>query len=242
MKSKITYYDIDRNGRLKFSAFLRMVHIAADDNATELGVGYTQLAPLSMSFVLQRFSAAAVQLPAYGEEIEIYTWPSAIERGAFIRKGMMQNKKGRKLLEWVSLWLLFDLQNRKILRPSALPVSLTGEDDRTVHIKPEKIEIPTDWENWGAAYHTYSHPVRYADVDTNAHMNNAVYGDLAGNAAFTPDIATGAWEAFHINYLAEARLGDTLAITARRQENTCLLIGDNGNTRSFTAQVIYTGL
>jgi len=237
----ISYYDLDCNGTLKFSAFLRMVHIAADINATELGVGFAQLAPLGMSFVLQRFSAHVYEaLPAYGEEVQIRTWPASVERGTFIRKGKMLDKKGRKRLEWASLWLLFDLNERKILRPSALPVdfSAMGLGDEGVSTTPEKIDIPADWPEWGQPHNAYTHTVRYADVDTNMHMNNAVYGDLVGNAANGSE-----WRAFHINYLAETRLNEKIAVTSRKGSNgEILIVGENENRRPFAARVVYQAI
>ena len=54
-KHRITYYDLDFRGQVKLSAILRMVHIAADVNAKELGIGFSVLHPLNISFVLQRF-------------------------------------------------------------------------------------------------------------------------------------------------------------------------------------------
>jgi medium-chain acyl-[acyl-carrier-protein] hydrolase len=242
LEKTISYYDLDYRGRLKFSAFLRMVHIAADFNATELGVGFLQLMPLGMSFVLQRFSAKALRLPEYSEEVLIRTWPGAIERGTFIRKGDMLDKKSQKLIEWASLWLLFDIRERKILRPSVLPVELSGLGDLGVTTNPEKIIIPNDWPIWGQPFNQHTHTVRHADIDTNNHMNNAVYGDLVSNAAGggSTSPATSGWTQFHINYLAETRLNDEIDITARKNENETLITGDVSGRRSFTAQVVYT--
>ncbi|MCL2365103.1 MAG: thioesterase [Defluviitaleaceae bacterium] len=251
---RISYYDLDCHGWLKFSALLRMVHIAADENATDLGIGYAQMAPLGMSFVLQRFSARVCEadgiqrLPHYGEEGKIRTWPAAIERGLFIRKGAMHNKKGHKLLEWASLWLLFDLNHRKILKASALPIDTSTllMGDCGVQIAPAKITHLADASN--APIHTFTHTVRYADTDTNAHMNNAVYGDLVGNAAFplTQNApATTPWTQLDINYLSEAKPNEAITITtqyvqtdsAKFIEGTLPTSGNSTPKRIFTAFV-----
>lgn len=284
----INYYDLDCYGRLKFSALLRMVHIAADVNATELGIGYAQLAPLGLSFVLQRFSAAVCsgegewhlpeyseegelhlpkysgeggrqclpaydqagerRLPAYGEEIELRTWPAAIERGLFIRKGAMYDINGRKRLEWASLWLLFDLNTRRILKASALPIEPDTllQGDKGVGTAPDKVIIPADWSSWGCPHSTHTHTVRYADLDTNGHMNNAIYGDVVGNAAYAPSIkkegndgadpapvpivntTPAPWTRLDINYLAETRPGDEIRVTARASDDpNCIKNVDN---------------
>ena len=254
--NRINYYDLDARGALKFSAFLRMVHIAADENATDLGVGFKQLMPLGMSFVLQRFSASAVRLPAYGEGVSIATWPAALERGTFIRKGEMCDPEGNKLIEWASLWLLFDINERKILRPAALPVQLTGIGDQGVALNPQKVDIPSGEisgeSGTGMMRHSqYTHRVRYADTDTNNHMNNAVYGDLAGNAVFEAragDILNAGtlpdgWRQLHLNYLAEARPGEEINVTACKSNKAFYVSGEvstaenEKNRRIFTAQI-----
>lgn len=237
---RINYYDLDCHGKLKFSAFLRLVHIAADVNATALGVGFTDLMPRNMSFVLQRFSAKAARLPEYGEEVILRTWPAAIERGTFIRKGDIHDKKGQKQLEWASLWLLFDINERKILRPSVLPVELTGLGDMGVTTSPAKIEISNHWPEWGQPHSQHTHTVRFADVDTNKHMNNAIYGDLVNNAALPSPPLTTDWTELHINYLNETRLDDKITVTARRNENEILIVGETTERKSFTARVVYT--
>lgn len=247
MKIRISYYDLDCRGCLKFSALLRAVHIAADENATELGIGYKQLAPLGLSFVLQRFSAAAVRLPAYAEEVTIRTWPAAIERGLFIRKGAMHAADGVKLLEWASLWLLFDLNARKILKPASLPIDTSTllMGDKGTEISPAKVVIPADFASWGVLQSTHTHTVRYVDVDTNMHMNNAVYGDVVSNAAFTSG-GTAQWSRLDVNYLAETKPGEEITVTARRMDGTdacgeILIIGEAANNaaprRAFTARV-----
>jgi acyl-CoA thioesterase FadM len=267
MKTRISYYDLDCRGHLKFSALLRMVHIAADENASTLDIGFAQMAPLGISFVLQRFSAVVVggRLPLYGEEVDINTWPAAIERGLFIRKGDMRGKDGTKLMEWASLWLLFDLNARKILKPSALPIdgALLLQGDMGVAVAPAKVEIPSDFAACGVVHSSHTHTVHFADVDTNMHMNNAVYGDVISNAAFSlegvgvdpsrhaPTMQAdpgrhAPWSRLDINYLAEAKPGDEIVVTARcvgsDVPSEILILGENVSgeqvRRGFAARVV----
>lgn len=241
-KHKITYYDLDLLGSVKLSAFLRMVHIAADENASSLGTGFNELSALNMSYVLQRFAVRANRMPAYGECVTIRTWPECVSKGTFIRKGDMYCEKGEKLMEWASMWILLDLAARKILRPSALPVALPDFVDYGVDLLTQKIILPEPGEAYGEEFSRYIHTVRYAEVDTNRHMNNSIYGDLIGNALFpTIEAADAAasrpWREIHINYLAETRLGDEIDVTARRNGGTFLITGTANGRASFAARV-----
>jgi acyl-ACP thioesterase len=234
-KHRITYYDLDLMGRVKLSALLRMVHIAADVNANELGIGFRQLSRLDMSFVLQRFALRTARVPAYDENVTIRTWPDSVARGTFLRKGDMHDENNKKIMEWTSLWILFDIAARKILKPSALPIVLPKFEDHGVKITPENIILPQ-----GDSFSSYKHIVSYADVDTNEHMNNSIYGDLIGNVLF-PSVESAKnsqpWREVQINYLAETRLGDEIIVNAFQEGDETVITGKTPQRLSFAARV-----
>ena len=230
----ITYYDLDYCGNVKLSALLKIVHIAADKNASEIGIGFATLHPLNISFILQRFSLNISQMPKYGDTVTIRTWPADITRGTFVRKGDMYSNSGKKIMEWASLWILFDLNARKIIKPSALPVEVPAIGDEGVGIEPQKIILPQDL---GRTHHSYLHTVRYSDVDTNIHMNNSVYGDLVGNVLYSNTDTTINLQQVNINYLAETRMGEEISVNAYSVDNCNYIIGETSGRRAFTAMV-----
>jgi len=235
--TRITYYDLDCRGKIKLSALLRMVHVAADVNAKNLGAGYDTLAPLGITFVLQRFGVNITRMPAYDEDVTIRTWPSDISKGTFLRRGDMYDKKGIKIMEWASLWLLFDINARRVLRPSALPVPLPTLGDMGVDIMPERLSLP---EDFGKPFSCYNHTVSYRDVDTNMHMNNSIYGDLVGNAIFPePEIDPSKpdWKQVQINYLAEIRFGEEVEVKACRDGDSYMVVGESNSRMAFIARV-----
>jgi len=233
-KTRITYYDLDFREKIKLSALLRMVHIAADVNANELGIGFATLFPLNMSFVLQRFGLKIHRMPVYDEVVTIRTWPAEMARGTFIRNGDMYDKNGTKLMEWSSMWILFDLASRSILKPQALPMEVPTLTEIGVDVKPEKVKLQQD-EMPVCSQHV--HTVRYADVDTNMHMNNSIYGDLVGNAVFANE-NVGEWKEVQINYLGEARLGEEITVTTHKDGDSFLVVGTAQGRVSFTARVV----
>jgi len=214
-----------------------MVHVAADANAKFLGAGYDVLSARGITFVLQRFGVSITRMPNYDEEVTIRTWPSDISKGTFLRKGDMYDKDGIKIMEWASLWLLFDINARRVLRPNALPATLPKLGDEGVEIMPEKIAVP---ENMGRPFTQYKHIVSYRDVDTNMHMNNSIYGDLIGDAIFrepAPATAKQDWRQVQINYLAEIRLGEEVEVSAFQETDGFTVIGKAGNCTAFVARI-----
>jgi len=240
-QKRITYYDLDYRGKIKLSALLRMVHEAADVNAKELGAGFNVLSPLGMTFVIQRFGVKSTRMPVYDENVVIRTWPSDVSKGTFLRRGDMYDQDGNKIMEWASLWLLFDINERKVLRPSALPTPLSTLGDEGVGVMPIKIAIPQDDISCGQQFSYYSHQASYRDADTNMHMNNSIYGDLVGNAIFPVEtdaaIPHPDWSEVQINYLAEIRLGETVDVTALRDRDCFTVIGKSGGRTAFISRV-----
>jgi len=219
-------------GKVKLSALLRMVHIAADANATELGAGFDVLHPMGVTFVLQRFGVNIMRMPAYNEDITIRTWPSGIEKGTFQRRGDMYDSCGEKIMEWASMWLLFDINTRRPLRPAALPVLLNPLGDEGVIVKPEKVSF---YDDLGQPFFNCNHTVTYRDVDTNMHMNNSIYGDLIGNALFP--ITELTLQQVQINYLAEMQLGAEVEVAVSQIDNGFIVTGESGGKRTFVARI-----
>lgn len=234
VQNRITYYDLDFNAGMKLSSIIKMVHIAADVNANELGIGFRTLSPLNMSFVIQRFGLKVTQMPMYDDVVTVRTWPAEMARGTFIRKGDMYDKNCNKLMEWASLWILFDIESRKILKPSALPVAVPTITNIPVDISPNKVVLPPNIQNTSQHIHT----VRYADVDTNMHMNNAIYGDVISNAAYNIlDKASPKWQEIQINFLGETKFGDEIDVTAYENAGTFYVKGNANEQPSFLAQI-----
>lgn len=235
---KISYYDLDMHGHVKLSALLRMVHIAADINATELGIGFDTLSANDMTFILQRVAFNTARMPSYGEAVTIRTWPDSVARGTFMRKGDMYDDAGKKIMEWASMWILFNVAARRILKPGALPVELPDFENYGVNTKPEKIILPAAGEIFGEPFSEYKHTVRYADSDTNMHMNNSIYGDLIGNALYPkPETPAAVHREIQINYLAEACPGEEITVTARKENETVLIIGKTHEKTAFAAKI-----
>ena len=234
---RITYYDLDFRGKIKLSALLRMVHIAADVNAKDLGVGFSVLHPMSISFILQRFGMCIERMPEYDENVTIRTWPAEISRGTFVRKGDMYDDSGAKIMEWASLWILFDIAERKILKPSALPVELPALGDLGVTTQPQKISLPSDCGRQNSMS-SYIHTVRYSEVDTNIHMNNSIYGDLIGNAVYpTAEPSAQDWKHIQINYQSETKHGEEIEVAAHFDNNAYLITGKTSTRTAFTAKI-----
>jgi len=153
----------------------------------------------------------------------------------------MISESGLKMMEWISQWVLFDLNERKILRPTALLTDLPTFGRLGVGILGKKIALPLDVADVSAS--SYTHTVRYCDLDTNGHMNNAVYGDLIINALYAGNAGTKKaqpifiWSRLMINFITEALFNERILIKCNHTPGECIVSGAVENRTVFVASV-----
>ena len=230
----IDFYDLDGRGSVKLTALLRYINLAAGANAEEIGVGLDTTVPMGLAFVLQRFALRVSKWPVYRQTVKIRTWPAEISKGTFRRNGDMWGSDGKKMAEWTGLWVLIDIAERRVRRPTALPVEFPAYRQMNVNVPARKLEIPA-----GASPVTsYLHVVRFSELDINMHMNNAIYGDLITNVmeiAFMGPMAD--WRDIQFNYLSEAKMGDEINVELRQADSTLYVTGSANGRRIFGSEV-----
>ena len=117
---QIGFYDLDANGDIKLTALIKHMNEVSWKQAEELGAGIDATFEIGLTFILQRMGVRILQLPMVNQQIKVRTWPAEMTRSAFKRNGEILDLAGNKLLEWESLWVLIDINERKIKRPNVL--------------------------------------------------------------------------------------------------------------------------
>jgi len=234
--TRIDFYDIDGRGDVKLTALLKHINLAAGANADKIGVGLDITMPMGLAFVIQRFALRVFKWPVYRQSITVRTWPAEITKGTFRRNGEMWDEEGNKLAEWTGLWVLIDIQERKVRRPKALPIDLPAYGSMDVTVEAEKVEVPEE----GKLIASYPHIVRFSETDINMHMNNAVYGDLIANVLEISESSmphTPRWREVQFNYLAETRVGEAVDVQCGQLDNMIYITGTVEGRPVFTAAV-----
>ncbi|HIS01653.1 MAG TPA: hypothetical protein IAA74_08650 [Candidatus Excrementavichristensenella intestinipullorum] len=191
--------DCDAHGRWKRSSLLKEMQELGEDHSSVLGFSRAQLIGHGMCWVLYRLAFALYQEPMMGEELAMTTWPGPIEGPLFPRYYAWQ-RGGALIGEAATTWALFDIQKRRVLRPSMLP------GDYAPCLRPSGLHLPGAL-SIGDMPLVETRRVRYTDLDANGHMNNARYADWISDLLEGKDIRR-----LQINYVAEARLGDQVAL------------------------------
>ena len=219
--------DCDAHGRWKRSSLLKEMQELGEDHSSVLGLSRATLIEQGMCWVLYRQVFALYEEPMLGEELSMTTWPGPIEGPLFPRYYACQ--RGDKLIgEVATTWALFDIQKRRVLRPSMLPRSYAP------CLRPSGLALPgalpgvQSGAEWPLAE---TRRVRYTDLDANGHMNNARYADWISDLLEGQDIRR-----LQINYVTEARLGDQAALHLG-QDGLIMGLRQDGRT-IFQAQAV----
>ena len=234
--TKINYYDMNGRGDVKLTALLKHINLAAGANAEDMGAGLDVTIPLKLAFVIQRFGLRVFKWPVYGQNVRIRTWPAQIVKGTFVRNGDMWCENGKKMAEWTGLWVLIDIEARKVRRPKALPVDFEGHGPMDVSVEAEKIDVPDSVISAAS----YTHVVRFSEADINMHMNNAIYGDLIANVlniAESPLSYVPSWQEVQFNYLSEAKIGEAVDVECKISEDIVYVTGSARGQKVFAASV-----
>lgn len=237
IKRHVTFNDIDATGDLKLGSILKYMAEASWKNAEDLGAGIDFTMEIGLAFIIQRTGIRIFKAPQLGDELTVRTWPAQLTRSAFKRNGDISDAEGNKLIEWESLWVLIDINERKIKRPSAFPRQFPVHGQLGVEIEANKIIPSEDMQQIG----TLSHTVAFSELDMNAHMNNTVYGDLIMNILSKYDAPTiKNWIDIQFNYNNEAKLADEITLSYTNASNQLYVTGGKaGEKEIFTAEITY---
>ena len=195
-------YEVDAFGTLAPPALSGYLSEIAGHHAQELGVGLETLMAKGVTWVLSRLRLeipAAVQL---GDEVEIETWPSGIER-LFALREFVVRRGGAEVARASSQWLVLDLATRKPVRPAEV---LDARFPRapTPPVAPlAKGKLP-ELREWEVEKRFH---VRYADIDQNLHVTNTSYLAWAVEAMPKDLWQSSRLAAVEVHYLAETLHG-----------------------------------
>jgi len=233
-EEKIGFFDLDASGNLRLTALIKYINDASWYSAEALGVGMEETLKSGMAFILQRFGIQIFSLPELDDLITIKTWPEEMTRSAFKRQGVILNSAGETVIEWESLWVLIDINERKIKRPTAFPIAFPLHRKQGVEIGAERVKVPMDLEKLAS----YQHEVQYSELDMYGHMNSAIYADLVANVLSKVEKqCIKSMKKIQFNYINEAKLNDEILVECQVSEDVLYITGTSGETAVFIAEI-----
>lgn len=236
---RLTSFDIGATRKMKYSMILRLLQESAGRQLEETGLEYSVLRETyGMVFLLVSAAVQIYRLPACGETVEAETWLSKIQ-GAKFARSLRLRVNGEICVEVGSLWVLVDPDSHHVLRPAHFQ-NLKEMPPQPGGPMPVIVEKQRPGLLFGehaikdGVLHEKKRRVRYSDLDSNRHVNNAVYLDMLCD--FFPGGFTGhMFSSIKIDLLREAKENEFIVIRACRKNQQVFYEGQIDQRPCFIA-------
>ena len=220
---RVRYSETDQNGRLTIKSLMDYFQDCSVFHSESVGSGWTTLAGQGCAWLVAAWQIHIHELPYLGEELVSQTWPVTVSGRVATREFVLMRPDGTRLAEADSLWLYYSLQEKR-----AIKIPASEEARYQADIAP-RLELPKTH----LTIHPTGNPQRSSQtvvtehlLDTNNHVNNAYYVEIARKAAhISDDIA-----AIEVSYRKAAVLGDVIVAEVYHEPSgiCCELTDGNG--------------
>ena len=232
-KAKIQSYEVQENGNMRISTLFRLFQKAAGDDSDRYGLTYDYMRDNGIVFVLTKMTVKFFSNIKTYDHIEIITRPRGCHGVSFIRDFDVRID-GVRVAYASSTWALIDINERKLLRPSALDKigSIPSDPEDIMYFDQSRIKLD---EN--SLFRTDVRRVYYSQIDKNGHMNNTFYPDIVFD--YIPDNFKNDFTGllFSVCYTTELMCGETFEVYSRLNGEKYELLAKNSDTGKniFTA-------
>ncbi|MEG0355457.1 MAG: thioesterase [Lachnospiraceae bacterium] len=222
VENQVRFSEIDRSGTMTLPAVINYFQDCSTFQSEAIGLGMEALKANHRAWVLSSWQIVVERYPTMCENIKVSTWSTGFEGLYGTRNFMMLDEQGQKAAYANSIWVYVDVQTgRPVL---AKPQEMEGyevEPPLEMEYAPRKIKRPKmckDLEPF---------PVRRYHIDTNAHVNNAIYVQMAGE--FVPEERR--FHQVRVSYKKAAVYGDIIyPRMAKEEERTVVELCDESGS------------
>lgn len=205
----VMYTDIDNNLEITDIAILKYLQ--------EIGIFQTQeifgsmITPKGV-WVLLNWKIKKLKTLHWNEKFKLRTW-AAKHTGPFaIRNYEIYNEQNELIVIASSKWVLMDVVTKKMVRNIEDIISKYIEYDKMVFDDDiSKLKEPENLE------YTYNYIVQKRDIDTNGHVNNTKYLEIAYEALPETSYDKYSFKNIEVMYKHSAFLGDKMHIGFEKQ-------------------------
>lgn len=169
----IHYYEINAEEQASPLTLLYYLEDAAIAHSESVGYGIELLKSEALAWLLKRWHLQMERYPGYGEKVIVETWPSNFERFYGQREFQIKTLRQEVIGRATSLWIFYNTARKRPCRIHSEFGALYGLDSRRA---VDDIFAPlAAFPESSGEVEEKEFAVRYGDIDTNWHVNNAQY-------------------------------------------------------------------
>lgn len=211
MTHRVRYSEISPNQHINIEQIIKYFQDCSTFDSENIGQGLDYMERIGHIWLLAAWQVEVIQYPSMGDEIVIATWPYEVKGILAYRNFEIRDLKGNSMVKANSIWFYMNMQ-------TGIPKRIEEEDVRaygygkklSMDYQPRKIHLP---KQEGEPQESFL--VKKADLDTNGHVNNARYIEMAMEYL--------SWEesvvAMRADYRKSAKYGERIYPVIYKAEN-----------------------
>ena len=210
MNGCIRYSECGTDNKLTLAGLINYFQDCSSENSELLGVGVDYMKERQKAWVLSSWQIEVERYPSCSEKIEVETWATGFKGILGPRDFCMKTEDGEVLARATTLWVFIDAVSGKPTKPEERDVSpyVMGTPQKMEKVS-RKISVPEET----VLVDTF--PVRKYHIDTNHHVNNAQYIQIA--AEVLPE--GYCVKRLRAEYKRAAVLGDEIVLKYAKEED-----------------------
>lgn len=203
--------DCDFTGFWRPGAILTAMQEAAGMHSQLLGCGRDALLKDRIVWVLSRSEVRMAAYPQPGDTVTVETFPMPLRRWFFPRYFVFRNGQGEQIGCAGTLWVLLNLDDRKMAPPGSVAAAIPDNSDLT-----PPMGLPGTVDEVPGEERTLLRTPQYFDLDVNQHVNNTRYADWACDALGVEVMRAYCLDTLRINFAAEVRPDQEITLRVSR--------------------------
>ncbi|MEE1313610.1 MAG: thioesterase [Lachnospiraceae bacterium] len=171
---RVRYSEIGADQKVNMAQIVKYFQDCSTFQSEDIGCGFHALEKKQRAWLLLGWQIIADRYPAFGEEISIGTWAYDWKGIYGYRNFDIQDSTGKRIAYANSIWVYTDTQTLAPVKIDPEEVEAYGSDPCILmDYAPRKIRAPKEFKESDPFQIMKTH------IDTNHHVNNAQYIDLA---------------------------------------------------------------
>ena len=145
--SRVRYSEVDENRRITLLSILNYFQDCSSFHSEKIGFGIDYLKEKQCAWVLSSWQIVLGELPVFGQEITVQTWPYSFKGFLGERNFCIRDEKGEKLAWANTLWTYVDLKTGHPTRvPKEEQEAYVLHEKLDMDYAPRKIALPEEME------------------------------------------------------------------------------------------------
>lgn len=231
LTSTVRYSETDEYGNIRLGSLINYLQDCTIGHAEAVGYGQEYLFSVKRAWLLSSWQIVIENYPRLFDEITVETRPYEFSSCIGRRSFEIKNAVGSRLAAVNSEWVYLNTETGRPSRPSDEEKAAYGLDEPVaMDFAPRKLLMPEGMRNLEPL------PVRPDDIDSNHHVNNAKYVEIA--LGLFPDVHTV--KELRVEYKRQAHAGDLLYPSVLSKDGTYHISLADGSGKPYTLLEIHT--